>query len=405
MRRLAGRYLAASVFAAILIVTAAYLGTRSLRDSIDPRLVRADNEFAFDLFTKMIKGQRSKNIVFSPVSVAQSLQMTYNGAGGSTEKAMEKTMRLVGMSAEEVNHGNAALLTMLENRSHGVKLGIANSLWARKGVHLKPPFAVTGERFYGAEARTLDFNDPSSLSSINSWVKRNTGGRIGNVVQSVDPQNILMLVNAVFFKGQWSRQFDKKLTEDSDFYLSDGSKKTVPMMYRRGRYVRSVGDRPEMIRLPYGDGRTSMYIRLADRGLKTPMSSMNSEIWDSARREMQEIVDVDLFLPRFQIMCSTDMKEVLSALGMKVAFDQSRADLSGISSTPVWIGALQHTAMIEVDESGTEAAANTFEAVSGDDHTFLADRPFFFAIQDDRTGLILFMGWVADPTEGMKPSD
>ena len=403
MRLLGNRYVLVITLVIIAAFIADSLWVRTTHKPLDLRLVKADNEFAFKLLKQVAKEHPSGNTVISPISITLSLHMTYNGAAGSTREAMAKTLCLGGMTFGEINHANATLLDYVERPNSGIRLDTANSLWADKDIHFKQPFMEANKLSYRAEVATLDLRSPSAVPTVNAWVKRQTGGMIHEVVQSLDPEAILLLINATYFKGEWTYKFNKSNTDEMPFYLANGRQKRVPTMHQKGTFLYSHNDWPQIIRLPYGNGHISMYIMLPTNGFGGQHFHLAK--WDELLSEMQEVEDIDVYIPRFQIRYSEDLKQALSSLGMGIAFDPARANLSGICPPPAWIGLVQHDVMIEVNESGTEAAAVTDTQVFAGGHVFMANRPFFFAIRDDKTGLILFMGWVADPTEGMKPSD
>ena len=180
-------------------------------------LVAADNEFGFNLFGQLQRQDEKKNIFFSPLSIATALGMTYNGAAGETGRAMAETLKLAGMSLAEVNQGNAALLAGLKGADPNVELAIANSLWARQGVEFKAEFLTRNRQFYGAAVAALDFRSPMATSTINSWVNSNTKGKIPRIIAEIDAQTVMLLLNAVYFKGRWQTKFDKARTKDESF--------------------------------------------------------------------------------------------------------------------------------------------------------------------------------------------
>ncbi|MCJ7645926.1 serpin family protein [bacterium] len=368
----------------------------------DDRLVSANTIFAFKLFAEIVKQDTGKNIFISPASVAIALAMTYNGAGGETKRAMTKTLELQGMSLEEVNRANAALRAILENLDPKVQLNIANSLWARKGILFKPVFIKRNEDFYGAEVATLDFDDPTAPSTINSWVSKKTKGKINKIIENISPDAILFLINAIYFKGNWTVEFAKKKTKELPFYLLDGRQKDCPMMSQSGKYRYYEGKNFQAISLPYGDNkRVSMYIFLPnkDYSLKEFLESLNAENWKNWMSQFHTMQG-SIVLPRFKLAYELNLNNALKALGMKVAFDKSRANFENMCpispGVNVFINEVKHKTFLEVDEKGTEAAAVTSVEMRmtsiGQEFSMIVDHPFFCAIRDNETGTVLFMG-------------
>lgn len=199
-------------------------------------IVAANTNFGFKLFSEVLKQDSGKNVFVSPSSVAIALAMTYNGASGSTLEAMAKTLELQGLSLSEINSSYSALKELLENPDEGVQLTIANSLWARQDFPFKSDFLQRNQDFYSATVSNLDFNDPTAPNTINNWVNENTRGKIDKIVDKISPDNVLFLINAIYFKGNWTEKFDKELTTDYPFYLSSGEQKQHPMMSQTGDY-------------------------------------------------------------------------------------------------------------------------------------------------------------------------
>lgn len=374
-------------------------------NSVDNRLVSANTRFSFNLFAEILKQDAGKNIFISPASVAMALAMTYNGAAGDTQQAMGKTLELQGMSIEEVNRANAALRTVLENPDPKVELTIANSLWARKDITFKPEFMQRNKDFYGAEVVDLDFDSPNAPETINVWVNKKTNGKIDKVVESINRDAILFLINAIYFRGNWTVEFDRAKTKESTFTLLDGTQKNHLMMSQAGNYKYFRGNNFEAISLPYGEGRVNMYVFLPDRGssLKEFYKNLNADNWDSWMSQFHKR-EGNIAIPRFKLEYEVELNQALKALGMRVAFDRERADFGNMCSIPpnVFIDNVSHKTFIEINEKGTEAAAVTSvmvgaQSINEEKFNMIVDRPFFFAIRDDKTATILFMGSVVEP--------
>jgi serpin B len=325
--------------------------------------------------------------------------MTYNGAVGETERAMAEVLEIDELDLDTVNHSNAALRNSLENPDPKVEISIANSIWSRQGIEFNPDFLERNQLFFGAEVAALDFSAPQTTGIINEWVDTNTNGKIEKIVDRIDPQTLLFLINAIYFKGNWQDEFDKSQTRPGIFHLSDGSEKQVQMMRREGEYPYFRGKHFEAAGLPYGDGRLSMYIFLPNRNsnLNEFLGGLNAENWTSWLAQFSKVgKDSMMILPRFKLEYEVNLNDTLKALGMEIAFD-NRADFSGMGPN-LFISEVRHKTFVEVNEEGTEAAAATsVVGATSVPPTFRVDRPFFFAIYDAETQTILFMGTVTEP--------
>jgi len=372
---------------------------------LDDRLVAAQNAFGFKLFSQVMQSASDENMMISPSSVAIALSMTYNGASGETQDAMAQALELQGMSLEEINQANAALETILEQADPQVQIGIANSLWAREGMSFEPEFLERNQTYYNAEVQQLDFASNDATDIINEWVSDSTEGRIPKIIQQIEPEQVLFLINAVYFNGTWSSPFDPNLTQDQSFTLPNGSSETVPMMRQGGRFRYTENEQFQAVHLPYGDRRLSMVVMLPREGvslgeLQQSLTPENWETWQNATRQREGMVQ----LPRFQSEFGTQLNDALQALGMERAFDPTTAEFDGISrEAELFISDVQHRTFIKVDEAGTEASAATSVGIGvtsvpvDPPFQMVCDRPFFYAIQDNETGAILFMGSVINP--------
>ncbi|MCE2412923.1 serpin family protein [Candidatus Poribacteria bacterium] len=377
---------------------------------IDSSVVTANTKFGFNLFDEIRKTEQDKNIFISPLSISTALAMTLNGASGETEQTMTNTLQLQGLGSEAINRGYAGLRQILLTSDPKVTLAIANSLWARQGFSFKPDFLQRNTQFFGAEISTLDFDAPSASQTINQWVDTNTNGKIKKIVDDeIDPSKVLFLINAIYFKGTWQREFNPLRTRDDTFYLSSGDEKQVPMMTQNHWYPYYKGEEFQAISLAYGDGQMRMYIFLPDpeSDLNIFLENLNAENWENWMPQFRT-QDVSLVMPKFKLEYRKTLNNTLKVLGMDIAFDPALADFSRmapleISGQNLYIGEVIHKTFVEVNEEGTEAAAVTSvgvietSAVSPPPIPFIVDRPFFFAIHDNETKTILFMGVVAEP--------
>ena len=374
---------------------------------VDGSVVTANTKLGFSLFNEIRKTEQDKNIFISPFNISVALAMTLNGAAGETEQAMTNTLQLHGLDSESINTGYAGLRQTLLTSDPKVTLTIANSLWARQGFSFKPDFLQRNTQFFGAEISTLDFDNSSASKTINQWVDTNTNGKIQRIVgDQIDPITVLFLINAIYFKGTWQKEFDPSKTREGPFHLANGDEKQVPMMRQQRWYPYYREENFQAISLAYGDGQMSMYIFLPDResDLNIFLENLNAESWENWMSQFHE-QDVSLVMPKFKLEYGKTLNDPLKALGMDVAFDPELADFSRMASLEfgnLYIEKVVHKTFVEVNEEGTEAAAATsvevgVKSVPPPPISFSVDRPFFFAIRDNETKTVLFMGVVVEP--------
>ena len=382
-------------------------------DAVDSNLVRANTRFGFKLLTELQKTDtlQDKNTLISPFSVSIALAMARNGAAGETERAMRNALQLQALDPELLNANYVFLQRALQAPDSKVTLSIANSLWGAEDIEFDPGFLNRNNDFLDTEISTLDFTNPNNVSTINESVAANTDGGIPNMIPAIDPATVLCLISGIYFKGSWQEEFDALQTRDEPFNLADGGKKQVPMMRRTDYYPYYTDEDFQAVSLPFSDGQMGMYIFLPDRdtNLNTFLADLSVQSWEQWMSSFSSR-EVSLVMPKFKLEYAAELRNALNLLGMGIAFDSERADLSRASVSPqrLYLSYISHTAVVEVNEEGTEAATGTFvfadavaeEAVpqaSIPPIPFIVDRPFFFAIRDNQTGTVLFMGVVADP--------
>ena len=379
----------------------------SNNSDVDPRLLAASSRFSFKLYEQIVKQPTDKNTFVSPASIILALAMTYNGANGTTREAMSHALELQGMSLEDVNRAFADLKSVLAPSDPKIQLKIANSLWARNGFAVKPAFLERNKQYFGAEVVSLNFADPAAPDTINAWVKKNTEGKIDKIIDEIGGDDVLFLINAIYFKGQWQLEFDKKQTKPDVFKLAGGEKKEVSMMSQSGNYLYSKGKNFQAVALPYGKGDVSMFVFLPDEltSLDQFEQELTAENWDMWMKSLRGGPG-NIKLPRFKVEWEANLNKPLAQLGMEEAFDPQRADFSQIAEPQfgqrIFISEVKHKSWCEVNEEGTVAAAATsvratLTSAPPPPFEMKVDRPFFFAIRDNRSGLVLFMGSVKDP--------
>jgi serpin B len=366
------------------------------------------NSFGLRLYNTLASENREKNIFTSPLSISIALAMTYNGASGKTAAEMADVLEFDGLDRDEINTSIKQLMAELEGDVADVRLDIANSLWARDGLAFKKPFIERARRHYGAEVRTLDFKSPRAKGIINGWISDKTQGMIDELIDTIPEDAILYLINAIYFKGQWENEFDPALTREEDFHISAERTKKVAMMRRSEKYDYFECEDFQAVNLPYGDGRISMLLFLParDSGLERFHAALDADNWEmwmgSFGRRRGTVA-----LPRFKARFKTTLNDPLEQLGMARAFDPDGAEFPEMIEVPsdnVSISRVLHEAMIDVNEEGTEAAAATAvemkltsARMEVEPFTMICDRPFFLAIRDEETGVILFLGSIVDP--------
>jgi len=377
----------------------------------------ANNNFGLALYDQL--RQRPGNLFFSPFSIRTALGMAEAGARGETAAQLREVLRLAS-SDESLHVAFAEIIQQLNAAGGGnYEIAVANSLWGQDGAPLQPGFLDRIARHYGGRMNLVDFrrSAEAARTSMNQWVEDQTRQKIRALIppDGLNADTRLVLVNAVYFKGMWMLQFPKSATRDEPFHLEDGRKVRVPLMHQSDevRYLQTAGC--QAVELDYRGGHLSMLVLLPDRkdGLRDLEKTLSARMLHQCITQMA-VREVKLFLPRFTITWGTvDMCGPLAAVGMPLPFNRTQADFSGINGhrppheEALFISAVLHQALVDVNEEGTEAAAATAVGVAPTAAprskrravpTFRADHPFLFAIRDQRSGATLFLGRVADPT-------
>lgn len=369
-------------------------------------LVAGCNAFALDLCARL--GAGAGNLFLSPASVAAALAMTVAGARGETAREMERTLHLT--VAPEVLH--RAMGELLGGRNAGgSRLALANALWLGDTLPVREEFVRLVADHYGPGLHAADFgHDPEGARRrINAWVAEQTGGKIRDLIAPgvLTPRTVLVLANAIHFKGDWLAKFEERQSLEEPFHVATGRDVRAPLMRRTGVYGYHDAGSYQALRLPYrGDLSMVVLLPKAVDGLAALEGSLSPKRLDACLGGLRSR-EVVVLLPRFRVEARFDLNHALAALGMPRAFDRRRADFSGMVGPPgAYIDAVIHQAFVAVDEEGTEAAAATAVAMAPrslsmsrpQPPVFRADHPFLFLIRDDRTGLILFLGRVVDPS-------
>ena len=401
-----------AIFVAATLFGAAATNAALASASVD--VAAADNAFGFRLLNAVQNTIPSGNVVLSPVSAALDLSMALNGAGGETRQEILAALSLSGSELGAINAANAQLIKVIRTPAKSITLSVADSLWVdSRRATLRPDYVKQTQASYDAEMTNLDFSDPSAATRINSWASKETQGRIPKVIERINPADLALLLNAVYFKGQWTHKFDKAQTQQRDFTLAGGSVKQVPRMAQSGRFDYFETPQLQAVRLSFGDGDLAMEVLLPAKSssLGALEAQLTAEHWTNWQAQYAPRSGT-IELPRFELKSNYRLNEPLQALGMTRAFHPDGAQLTGMfSSAPgplrtsrFVISSVVQSTYWKVDEEGSEAAAVTTtgiraSAVARPAQPFrmIVDRPFFCAIEDRRSGALLFVGAVYDP--------
>jgi len=380
------------------------------RPPVDPdvaTLVEGNTRFAFDLLQPLQKPEG--NLIYSPASISTALALTYAGARGDTALEMATVLHF-DLEPDRLHAAFAGLLASLEEaaRPPGCELRMANALWPQDGYTFQPEFLRIGRLQYQAGLQTVDYVGSTELArrTINTWVAEQTAGRIKDLIKRgiLTADTRLVLTNAIYFKGQWLYKFDRQATRPGPFTLLDGTQTQVPLMRQAAELPYAEPDGLQVLELPYAGEELSMVVllpRAADGlpALEQALSAKALAGW-LAKLGRQK---VNVVLPRFKMTSDLELRDALSALGMRDAFTD-KADFSGMDGTHyLFLSQVVHQAYIEVNEEGSEAAAATgvvmkLRATPAPPPEFRADHPFLLLIRDTRNGSILFLGRVANPS-------
>jgi serine protease inhibitor len=387
----------------------AYAASDELAVSVAPSLVAAKTKFGLRLFRALAAEETTDNIFVSPLSISTALLLTYNGAGGTTRDAIARTLELSTLSLATVNHDCMNLLTSLDQVDDHVDLFLGNALWMKDvfAPLVKDQFLNTVMNSFNAEIFTRDFTDPQTLIDINSWVDEKTEGHITNLIQTIDPEIVMLILNTLYFRGDWLIQFDEAETLTQPFFVSETETVNVELMTTSGNFSYYADEMFQAVRLPYGRGKLAMYIFLPSAGVTLPdfLANLNQTTHEDYLNRLHPVSDLTVKLPKFRVEYGVKrLNSVLTQLGMGIAFDPVMANLSGIAEPTIgnlFISFVDHKAIIEVTESGTEAAAATSVGIglTAMPPDCVINRPFFFEIRDDRSGTILFMGQIMNPVQ------
>jgi serpin B len=366
--------------------------------------IEAQMELGFAVFQQLRQTQGNENLLLSPLSLSMALGMLYGGAEGATEEAMARW--LGAESVEGLDGSYEQILDSLGELSGDVELAIANSIWSGGEGSLSSEFVNSRQRYYQAQMQAVDFSEPSqALGQIHRWISHQTQGRIAEILsaQDLNETTVAVVLNALYFSGDWTSSFPSENTEIRPFTRQDDSQVYVPMMQQDLSLVRGYQNSLfRAIELPYGESeRFGMYVFIPqeDVSLEAFYEQLTVENWqDWLRRFEWNEAGATVVLPRFQITSEVNLRESMQALGLTEIFAPG-ADFSGLTNAAFWVTVMRQQLYLEVTEAGTEAAAVTgIGGTRSVAFSIVGDRPFVFAIRDNETGLLLFLGSVVDPS-------
>lgn len=370
----------------------------------EKQLVSSTDNFSFKIFEKIAEAERDKNLFISPLSISMALGMTLNGADGDTYETMRKTLSIAELSQQEINESYQSLIKLLTQIDSKIIMQIANSIWYRNTIPFKQDFIETNRKYFDAAINPMNFSDPATINIINSWVKESTNGKIDKIVEKIDPETIMFLINAIYFKGTWQYQFDKNKTRDGFFTKQSGERVPCKMMSLENDFYLSYNDTFTALDLPYGKGNFSMTILLPaiNKSIPDVISALTEETWNGVIKNLSKMKR-ELYMPRFKLEYKINLNETLKSLGMGIAFEPLGANFKklydGLGNA--YISNVEHKTFVDVNEEGTEAAAVTSVEIgvtSIREDIIKLNRPFIFVIREKNSNCILFIGKLEDPS-------
>lgn len=362
------------------------------------------NEFSFNLLSLVSAQELEPNLILSPLSASMMLGMVMNGATGETLKQLQKALGFKGLTEEEINAYYKTLIEELPKLDNSTLVKIANSIWVDGAFPILPEFVQANQEVFNATAQNVEMADPVTANIINQWADDNTNHLITEIVKPEMIQNaIMILANALYFKGKWETEFQKNNTYQRDFTLRSGEKKKVDMMHlsEEGFEYADV-ENGQLLELNYKGGQYCMDILLPKQGLdiKDMLAQLTLDEWEEALGRLQYMT-VNVALPKVKLRYNRDLTEDLKAAGIKRAFE-ANAQFSKVSPLPTFLGWVKQFCYMAVDEEGTEAAAVTvgeYECTAIPvDRVFVADRPYLMVIREKKYGSILFVAEVDEPS-------
>lgn len=371
--------------------------------SAEKSLIEAGKNFGINLFQSVNEADPSDNIFISPLSVSMALGMTMNGAVGKTYEDMRETLEFNVLSEQEINEAYKSLIDLLLNLDEEVIFEIANSIWPREGYPVLPSFMEVNQKYFYSEAKPLDFSQSDAVDIINNWISEKTHGRIEDMLDYIPADAVMYLINAIYFKGTWTYQFDEELTEEENFYTTPQNPTTCQMMKISGTWLYSQDDMVQIVDLPYGDSLFSMTVMLPhSQSVDEFIAQLTPEKWEDYFGTLDYKFGT-VSMPKIKLDYKLLMNSALINMGMSIAFGAS-ADFSRINGFGnLFISRVIHQSFVQIDEEGTEAAAATIVEISltsgsgSSGFHMRVDRPYIFVIRERINNTILFIGKITEP--------
>ncbi|XP_029965653.1 alpha-1-antitrypsin homolog [Salarias fasciatus] len=367
------------------------------------KLSEPNAEFALALYKKLdAHTEAGKNIFYSPISISAALSMLSSGARGDTRSQLMSTLGYAALNQTQVDDGYEHFFHVLEHQQANQQLDVGNVVAVRTGFQPSQQFVADIKQHYVGELHNVDFANPKeAVAQMNKLIASKTHDKIKDMVKDLDPGTIMVLLNYVYFRGQWEHLFDANLTSKEDFHVDESTTVQVDMMKRTGHYdiYEDNDNHTTVVRLPY-KGNTSMIIVLPDEGkMKEVEDGFTMERFQHWTQSFFKKI-VDLSMPKFSISAEASLEQILQELGVTDAFSVA-ADFSGLSQDiKLIVSKVSHQAVLSVDETGTEAAGTTTIELGRNSSlgSVNLNRPFLVFIVDSSTETILFMGKINNPT-------
>ncbi len=371
---------------------------------IELNTVQGGNDFSFELFNRVVQSEpNNTNVFISPFSVSMALAMTSNGANAELRAKMAAILGFPDLSQAEVNSAYKSLENRVKQMDNRVRFDNANAVWYRNGLVVKNSFKEAVFDYYNAAVMGEDFQNPQTVNKINNWVSNKTQGKIPSIIDQINPEHVMFLINALYFKADWKVPFDEKETQNREFQLASSETIQVPTMKTKSAKYRYLSHQEvELVDIPYGNGQFSMTVLMPNAGVSlnsfTESLSINAlNNWLNAAAE----VGYELYLPKFKVVYEISLNDVLTEMGLGKAFSGRNGGFSEIfeDDNLYIINEVKHKTFVEVNEQGTEAAAVTSVGVGVTSlpPSVRVNRPFVYVIREKHTDAILFIGKMENP--------
>jgi serpin B len=374
--------------------------------SVEAEMVTAANTFGFNLLKEVNTSFADSNVFMSPLSASMALGMTMNGAEGTTFEEMRSALGFGPRTYDELNSAYKSLIALLRGLDPEVEFKIANAIYydlADLGAAVEPSFLNQSHDYFDAEVKGLDFRMPSTVDTVNAWASANTNGKIPRIIDRIEEQIVMLLMNAIYFKGDWRAAFKTSETSNQPFQTLRGADVPVSMMHRKGGFRQGRTSNATVAELPYGGDAFVMTILLPDENVNVNafVSALTPASWQQATANLHD-ADVDIYLPKFKLAWEDTLNDELKRMGMRQAFMPGEALFTRISrslGSQLYIDFVKQKAFVDVNEEGTEAAAVTVVGVgvTSAPVPVRIDRPFVFAIRERLSGTVLFLGKIVEP--------